>query len=188
MVRALAIAVVALGLAAQSLPGLPPSLALIQRFAHSPGPYRDVTVTTNEANAYLAGSGAERLPRGVSQVVIATEPGVVAGTALVDFDQLGRTSNPELMFFNGQHRVAIRVRVDSASAPLAYLTVTEVRLDGVVIPNWLVDAAARAFVQPHHPGVGRNFTAPLPAHASSVSVGRAQATVHYPAAPAARGH
>jgi len=170
----------AVWLLAQSPAGMPASWALIASYARSAGPYHDVTLTAAEANRYFAGPGAARLPAGISQVVLAAEPGVLSGTALVDFDQLAKTGNPLLQMFSGEHRLAVRARVDSAQAPRAQLTVTEVRLDGAVVPNWLLDAAARAFLQPKYPTLGRHFSVPLPRHASGASVGDNAVVLHYP--------
>lgn len=177
--KGLAFVIAALVAAPQA--GLPPSLARIERYAHSSGPYHDVTVRADEVNSYL-NSSSGRLPRGVSQVSLgSSSPDVVFGSALVDFDQLsqGGSSSPLLQLFSGQHRVAVRAHVDSASAPDAHLTVTEVRLDDAVIPNWLVDAAIRAFLQPRHPNLGLSFTLPLPTHATSVMLATNSLTVHY---------
>jgi len=167
-------------LGAQAPAGVPPSWARVGRYARSAGPYRDVTLTAAEANRYFAGPGAARLPAGVSQVALAARPGEVSGSAQVDFDQLAKTGNPLLQMFAGEHTLAVRARVDSAVAPRAQLTVTAVRLDGALIPDWLLDAAARAFLQPKYPALGRHFSVPLPRHATRASVGDNAVVLHYP--------
>lgn len=163
-------------------PGLPPSLAEIQRQAQSRGPYHDVTVTAADADAYWAGAGAARLPAGVSQVHMSAEAGALTGSARINFDKLpshGQTGWI-LMMFRGVHTVAARAAVNSASAPRASLTITQVWLDGHEVPGFLVDAALAAFVTSRYPDVGRTFTVPLPRHSDTVSEGRGWILVHYP--------
>ena len=176
-------AVLVLGLVGwAAAPGLPPSLAQIQRFADSPGPYHDVTVTAADANAYWQGPGATRLPAGVSSLRLSAEPGVLTGSARVAFDQLGAHAQESwlLKMLHGAHTVAARARVVSAHAPRATLTVEQVWLDGHEIPGLVVDAAIAAFVTVEHPELGRTFSVPLPRHASSVSEGQGWIRVHYP--------
>jgi len=173
------LALAVIGLAAQAAPRW---LRQIQANAGSRGPYRDVTVTQAEANAYWSGEGARLLPKGLSQVAMSAAPGELSGRARVDFDQIEAQhgGNPLLWMFRGAHLIAVRARVDSAVAPAARLTVTEVRVDGQVIPNLLVDAALAAFVQPKHPEIGRQFAVALPEHVTSVTVGAGTVTLHYP--------
>lgn len=175
-------AVLALVVAMGMSPGLPSSLAEIQRQAQSPGPYRDVTVTAADADAYWAGAGAARLPQGVSEVRLNAEPGALTGSARIDFDHIAAHGQAGwmLMMFRGVHAVAARAVVNSAVAPRATLTITQVWLDGHEIPEFLVNAALAAFVTSRYPNIGRTFTVPLPRHASEVSEGKGWIQVHYP--------
>ncbi|MGH9518091.1 MAG: hypothetical protein ACRD2D_00510 [Terriglobales bacterium] len=165
-----------------AVPGLPPSLAQIERYSHSAGPYRDVSVTAADADAYWQGPGAARLPAGVSDVRMNAEPGALTGSARVDFDQLRSQGKDAwlLAMFRGVHTVAARAAVVSATAPRATLTIQQVWLDGREIPGFLVDAAIAAFVTAKHPKLGRTFTVPLPRHATAVTEGRVWIRVHYP--------
>lgn len=165
-----------------AVPGLPPSLAQIQRYADSPGPYHDVTVTAADANAYWQGPGATRLPAGVSSLSLNAEPGVLTGSARVDFDQLRAHAQASwlLNMLRGTHTVAARARVVSGQAPRATLTIEQVWLDGHEIPGLVLDTAIAAFVTAQHPDLGRTFSVPLPRHASSVSEGQGWIRVHYP--------
>jgi hypothetical protein len=65
--------------------------------------------TEQEINAYFA-SGKVQLPTGVRSVVFQEQPGIIVGTARVDFDQLksGKNSyNPLLSVFSGVHEVVV---------------------------------------------------------------------------------
>ncbi|HEY7855666.1 MAG TPA: AsmA family protein [Terriglobales bacterium] len=160
---------------------LPPSIARIVAYAHSPPPYHDVTVTAEAVNQYWAGAGKATLPAAVSHLVLSAEPGWLTGSAEVDFDRLRQSAsrNPLLQLFTGTHTIAARARLDSGSAPEAHLTVTEVRLDGEVVPNFLIDAAVAAFVHVRYPKLGRSFTIALPLHCTSVTLANNAAVFHY---------
>lgn len=166
-------------LAAQSLPGC---FALIRQYAHSAGPYRDVQISDADADLYWVGPGAAKLPKGVSNLRFDLEPGGLTGSALVDFDQLARNgnANPLLSLFSGTHTIQVRTRLVSGSAPAVRLAVTEVRMDGRVLPQLLVDAALAAFVTPRHPAIGRSFTVPLPTHALAAEFQTGDVVIHYP--------
>lgn len=162
--------------------GVGGALARIAAYEHSRGPYQDVTLSSAEANAYFAGPGKASLPKGVSDLQMRFEPGVVIGTATVDFDRLPAAANLGYWqyLFRGTHRVEAHARLDSGRMPRAHFTITEVALDGIAIPNSLIDLAIDAFVRPRHPDVGRRFSVPLPKHAESVSIGQGLVVLHYP--------
>lgn len=159
--------------------------AKLDQIAHnedSPGPWRDVTLTAAEANAWFAGPGAQKLPRGVKRLVVNSQPGEITGDATIDFDEIeGRKQgNPLLsIIFSGTHEVVASAHVDSALAPAAKLTVDTVRLDGQRIPNMLIDFAVDTFIRPTHPEIGRTFQVPLPKHVKSAILGANQVTLRY---------
>ena len=64
-------------------------------------------LTASEWNAYL-NQGGVKLPEGISDIRITSEPGIAHGEAEIDFDRLtaNRTrSNPLLALFTGKHQV-----------------------------------------------------------------------------------
>jgi len=148
----------------------------------TPGPWRDVTLTASEANAWLAGPGARKLPSGVKRLTLSSRPGEITGNATINFDEIeGRKQgNPLLgMIFSGTHEVVASAHVDSAQAPRAKLTVDAVSLDGQRIPNALIDFAVETFIRPTHPEIGRTFEVPLPKHVKSAVLGTNEVTLRY---------
>lgn len=148
----------------------------------SPGPWSDVTLTAADANAWFAGPGASKLPKGVKRLVVSSQPGGITGNATINFDEIeGRKQgNPLLgMIFSGTHQVVAHAHVDSAQAPAAKLTVDSVSLDGQRIPNALIDFAVDTFIRPTHPEIGRTFQVPLPKHVKSAALGTNQVTLRY---------
>ncbi|HXR96953.1 MAG TPA: AsmA family protein [Terriglobales bacterium] len=160
---------------------LPPSIARIVAYAHAPPPYHDVTVSAEAVNQYWAGAGKSTLPAAVSHLKLGAEPGWLTGSAEIDFDRLRQTGShsPLLQLFTGKHTVSARARLDSGAAPEAHLTITEVRLDGEVVPNFLIDAAVAAFIRPRYPKLGRSFAVALPAHCTAVTLANDAAVFHY---------
>ena len=73
-------------------------------------------VNADEWNAYL-NEGGVKLPEGISEVRIFSEPGVAHGEAEVDFDSLtsNRTrSNPLLFLFTGKHQVSVTAQAEAS--------------------------------------------------------------------------
>ncbi len=162
-------------------------LATIRHNEVTPPPHSPVVLQSSGVDAWLAGPGQKKLPAGVSQVRLWSGPGMIHGSALVDFDQVHKAhpnSNPlvEAMLeslFTGVHQVGATARVDSPSAPKAQLTITQVTLDGQAIPSGLIDAAIAAFVTPHHPDIRRTFQVSLPRHVRQVEVRHNQVVLQY---------
>ena len=135
-------------------------------------------ITEQEANAYMS-AGKVALPAGVEKVSFEAQPGIVIGTARVDFDRLkaGRTTgNPLLGIFNGVHNVVVSthargergqgtVHVDSAS------------LDGVEIPRFVLQLFVEKYVQPRYPGIGMDSRFALPDKIDTATVGQHRLTI-----------
>ena len=89
-------------------------------------------LSEQEINAYFA-SGNVELPAGVQSVVFQEQPGMIIGTARVDFDQLkaGKNSyNPLLSIFSGLHDVVVTSHAYGAKGQ-GLVHVDSVSLDGV---------------------------------------------------------
>lgn len=156
-------------------------LDLLERQADSRSPYQPVTLTAEEADAWFAGPGASHLPQGVTHLRLTAQPGEIGGTADMDFDRLPHGSISPLLaeLFTGQHTLSAEARLNSVADGVAHLTVTSVAIDGENVPLMLVDAAIRAFIQPSHPEISRNFTVQLPAHVTGIALGNGWARLEY---------
>ncbi len=158
-------------------------LERIQDNAGSPGQHAPVRLTAVGANAWFALQGAKKLPRGVSHLLLSSQPGWVTGSALVDFDQLRRGHNASgalaEVLFTGRHRIFVRARVLSSAAPAASLRLETFSLDGRIIPNGLLDWALAEFVQPRNPKIRRQFPVSLPQGVRRAAVGDNEVTLYY---------
>ena len=135
-------------------------------------------LTEEEINAYLA-SGAVRLPRGVESVRLQGSPGVIAGSARVDFDKLtegARSANPLLNMFTGVHDVAATAHA-SGKGGQAEIQVDTVSLDGVEIPRMALEYFVNHYVKPKYPGVGLDTRFAMPSRIDSATVGQHQLTI-----------
>jgi hypothetical protein len=163
-------------------------IAWIGENAHSANPStRPTTLTAAEWNAYL-NEGGVKLPAGLSNIRISSQPEIVHGDAEVDFDRLtsNRTrSNPFLVLFTGKHHVAVTARftvsdavVNAAANAAATVRVDSVQFDSVEVPRIALEYFANRYLQPKFgKAVGMDATFPLRAHIATVTVGTDQVTI-----------
>jgi hypothetical protein len=125
-----------------------------------------------EINTYFA-SGMIQLPEGVESVRFTGQPGVITGTAEVDFEKLeaGRSSyNPLLSIFSGVHEVVVVAHAHGAGGQ-GLLHVDTVTLDGVEIPRYVLQMFAEKYLQPKYPEIGLDSQFPLPYRIDTATVG-----------------
>jgi hypothetical protein len=140
---------------------------------------RPTVLTAREWNAYL-NEGGVKLPAGLSNIHISSQPAVVHGDAEVDFDRLtaNRTrGNPLLALFAGKHHVAVTARVAAANG-VGTVHVDSIILDGVEVPRFALEYFASRFLQPKYGNaVGLDSTFHLHAHIASAIVGADKVTI-----------
>jgi hypothetical protein len=131
-----------------------------------------------EANAYLASDQIE-LPPGVGAVKLKFEPGAISGTTRVDFDKAlasARSSNPLLAIFSGVHEVAVFTHAHG-TAGQGYVHVDSVSLDGIVVPNFVLQLFMEKYLQPKYPQIGIDSRFQLPDRIATATVGQRQVTL-----------
>jgi hypothetical protein len=127
-------------------------------------------LTQQEVNDYLA-SGNVKLPSGVHSVTLQGQPGIISGNSQVDFDQFktGRSSyDPLLSVFSGVHDVAVEAHAHGTGGR-GFVHVDSVSLDGVVIPQFVLELFVQKYLQPKYPGIDSQFA--LPEHVDTATVG-----------------
>ena len=125
-----------------------------------------------EINAYFA-SGNVQLPAGVQSVVFQEQPGMVIGTARVDFDQLkaGKNSyNPLLSIFSGLHDVVVTAHAYGAKGQ-GLVHVDAVSLDGVEVPQFVLELFVEKYLKPKYPNIGLDSRFALPARVDAATIG-----------------
>ena len=146
------------------------------RLAH-PNPAPTV-ITEQEANAYLA-SSAVKLPAGVESVKLQGEPGIINGTAQVDFDKVREgihSSNPLLSIFSGVHDVQVAAHA-YAEHGIAYVHVDSVSLDGVEVPRFILELFVEKYITPRNPQIALDSKIKLSDRIDSATVGDHQVTI-----------
>src|SRR5271166_5143131 len=96
---------------------------------------KPVDLTESEVNAYF-NEGGVKLPKGVSNVHLTSQPVTIDGHAQVDFETImeGKGSaNPLLSIFSGTHEVCV-VAQAAGSAGRGSIRVQSVYLDGIEMP------------------------------------------------------
>ncbi len=135
-------------------------------------------LTELEINSYFS-AGKVDLPAGVRSVAFHGEPGVITGTASIDFDQVraGRSSmNPLLSVFSGIHKIVVVAHAQGGGRE-AIVHVDTVELDGVEIPRFVLDSFVDKFLRPKYPKIGLDSRFSLPKKIDTATVGREKLSV-----------
>jgi hypothetical protein len=135
-------------------------------------------LSEQEVNAYFA-SGNVELPAGVRSVVFQEQPGMIIGTARVDFDQLkaGKNSyNPLLSIFSGLHDVVVTSHAYGAKGQ-GLVHVDAVSLDGVDVPQFVLELFVEKYLKPKYPDIGMDSRFALPARVDSAVIGLHKVTL-----------
>jgi hypothetical protein len=128
--------------------------------------------TEEEINAYFS-SGNFVFPAGVQSLVLEEQPGVIVGTARIDFDQIkaGKNSyNPLLSVFSGLHEVVVSTHAHGEHGQ-GLVHVDSVMLDGVVLPDFVLELFVQKYLKPKYPNIGIDSHFALPARAETATVG-----------------
>jgi hypothetical protein len=149
---------------------------LKQNAAKSPPDPKPTEITESEANAYF-NEGGVKLPKGVSHVRLSSTPGTIDGHAQVDFEALtqGKSSaNPLLSLFSGTHDIHV-VAQATGSNGTGSIRAQSVSLDGIEVPQMLLQLFVQHFLTPKYPNVGITSTFKLPLRIDSAIVDTARA-------------
>jgi hypothetical protein len=135
-------------------------------------------LSEQEINAFFA-SGNVELPAGVRSVAFQEQPGMIIGTARVDFDQLkaGKNSyNPLLSIFSGLHDVVVTSHAYGAKGQ-GVVHVDAVSLDGIDVPQFVLELFVEKYLKPKYPDIGMDSRFALPARVDSAVVGLHKVTL-----------
>jgi hypothetical protein len=128
-------------------------------------------LTEAEVNAYF-NEGGVKLPKGVSHVRLSSQPGVIDAHAQIDFEAItnGRGSNnPVYSLFSGTHEIHAVAPASGANGT-GSIRVQTVELDGVQVPQFLLQLFVEHYITPKYPNVGMTSTFKLPLHIDSAVV------------------
>jgi hypothetical protein len=146
------------------------------RLAH-PDPTPTV-ITEDEANAYLASSEVQ-LPAGVQAVKLDGEPGAINGTARIDFDKVregAHSSNPLLSIFSGVHEVEVATHA-YGKAGQGYVHVDSVSIDGVEVPQFVLQLFVDKYLAPRYPQIGLDSQFKLADRIDSAAISEHRVTI-----------
>jgi hypothetical protein len=135
-------------------------------------------LTEGEINTYLA-SGDLEIPDGVKSIKLQGAPGVINGTAQVDFDRLregSNSSNPLLSIFSGVHEVNVVAHAHGAAGK-GFVQIDSVSLDGVEVPRFVLNLFVEKYLEPKYPELGLDSRFSLPDRIDTAVVGQHQLTI-----------
>ena len=149
--------------------------------AFEANPVKGGTITTisdAEFNAWF-NEGGVKWSDGVSDVRMESEPGIVHGSAVVDFDKVtakSRSNNPLMMVFTGLHTVRVTAQA-TGSKGRGRVIVQSVSLDGLDIPKQTLEFFVQRYLQPKYPEVDLDTIIGLPYRIDSAVVGDGRITL-----------
>jgi len=135
-------------------------------------------LTEREINAWFS-SGQADLPKGVRNLKLQADPGIIHGTADVDFDQVtgGRYSaNPLMSLFSGVHQVTADAHAEGTNG-MGQVHIDSVSLDGVAVPHMALEYFVDHYIHPKYPDLGIDNRFKLPNKIDRADVGSHQVTV-----------
>jgi len=145
----------------------------VETNGHATHPDQTPTVfTESEVNCYLASKDVS-LPEGVKSLKLVGEPGMISGTAQVDFDRIregSHSSNPLLSIFSGIHEVVVVTHAHGAGGE-GFVHVDSVSLDGVEVPRFVLQLFVEKYLQPKYPEIGLDSRFQLPDRGDTATVG-----------------
>jgi hypothetical protein len=139
---------------------------------------RPVALTQPEVNAYFS-EGGVKLPTGVSDVHLASRPGIIDGHAHVDFEEIMRgrnKSNPLYDLFSGSHDIHVVAEAAGISG-IASIKVQTVELDNVAVPQWALEFFVQRYISTKYPNVGMTSTFKMPLRIQTATVGTGKVTL-----------
>jgi hypothetical protein len=135
----------------------------------------------SEVDAYVQHELAPLFPKGLEQVNIQLQQGLIAGSARINFDALETgdgKSNPLLgALLRGQHLLDVVASVKTQNGSGSY-EVSKVLLDQREIPKPLVDLLIQKYVVPKYPAAKPNTPFPLPYNVDHADLQPGKVTVH----------
>jgi len=147
-------------------------IAYLRANAAKPNPDpKPVELTEPEVNAYF-NEGGVKLPKGVSHVRLASTPGLIEGHAQVDFEALTQgksSSNPLFKLFSGTHDIAVTAQASGTNGT-GSIREQSVSLDGIAMPQMLLQLFVQHYLTPKYPNVGITSTFKLPLRIESAVV------------------
>jgi len=135
----------------------------------------------SEVDAYVQHELAPLFPKGLEQVEVRLQQGLVAGSARINFDTLetgNGKSNPLLSaLLRGQHLLDVVASVKTQNGTGSY-EVSKVLLDQREIPKPLVDLLIQKYVVPKYPAAKPNTPFPLPYNVDRADLQPGKLIVH----------
>jgi hypothetical protein len=154
-------------------PSMEQKIHRIEVNGRSPHPDQTpIVFTEQELNSYLSSNDID-LPVGVRSVKLEGAPGIITGTAEIDFDRIREgsgSSNPLLSIFSGIHEVIAVAHAYGAGGE-GFVHVDSVSLDGVDIPHFVLELFVENFLQPKYSQIGIDSRFKLPNRLDTAKVG-----------------
>jgi hypothetical protein len=137
-----------------------------------------VEVSESELESYLLFSLKEEIPVQVDSADVYLEPETVSLDTQVTFSS-NATGNPVFdALVGGTHNLFVKGRF-GAQETMGKFDLQEVRVDGIPVPNVLIQALIKKYVNPKYPQVDLNQPFEMPWGIEELKIETGKATVAY---------
>ena len=138
-----------------------------------------IEVTEAELESYVLFSLKDQIPAKMDSFDVQLGEGTVAADTQMTFASNGPTGNPLIeALMGGTHNLFVRGRL-AGSNSTGRFQLEEVRLDGIPVPNILIETLIARYVKPKYPDVDLNSPFQIPWGVESVSITPGKATITY---------
>ena len=156
----------------------------LQEYTSAPESRTKATTRFSQAelNSYLALELSSKYHPSLKSLELQLEEGKLAGTAAIDFDQLGMSAKGMLgklvaRLFSGVHKLRIRGKLQAESGK-AHLILEDARFDDATIPNFLVEEVVSAVGRKQKPPFDPMKPSQMPYSIDRVDVHTGHILVH----------
>ena len=140
-------------------------------------PVEPVEVSEVEMEAYVIHFLTERIPARLDSIDVMLAPGTVASDTQLTFDTA--TGNPMVdALIGGTHNLFVKGRMVAANGSGKF-DLEEIKVDGIPMPNVLIETLFKKYVQPQYPDADLKKPFEMPWGIDAVTIEQGKATILY---------
>lgn len=137
-----------------------------------------VELSEAELESYVLYSLREKIPAQIDSIDVQLDPGTIGADTQITFDSKG-TGNPIVdALIGGTHNLFVKGKL-AGSEGRGKFDLEEVRVDGIPVPNMLIQTLFKKYVKPKYPDADLNEPFDLPWGIEEITLLQRKAIVAY---------
>jgi hypothetical protein len=141
-------------------------------------PPEKVEVTEAELESYVLFHLRDQIPAQIDSFEVHLTPGIVAADTQLTFNSNGQGNSVVDALLGGTHNLSLKGKL-SGMDRTGKFELQEIRLDGIPVPNVLIESLFNKYVKPDYPDADLKAPFELPWNIDSVTVEQDKATITY---------